>query len=204
MYVDWLVGRLSMKPKDKSLVLSVSGNTPLSNARTALVDEAAIVPPSQPWGIFEQWMTSVKNDTGPGTARDKVLRNKPAAAIDGCYAKDEAFTLIPEAQVFGTSGSRCNTLWPASSNPRRVAGGPLAADTLKCQLRAVSPSDYTVPFSEAERARLNTIFPAGVCDWSKPGVGQTRVVPWASFGPSPDNLTFDITKPSGGSRMPIE
>ena len=163
-----------------------------------------IVPPIQPWGIFEQWMTSVKNDTGPGTTRDKVLRNKPAAAIDGCYAKDEAFTLIPEAQVFGTSGSRCNTLWPASSNPRRVAGGPLAADTLKCQLGAVTPSDYTVPFSDAERARLNTIFPAGVCDWSRPGVGQTRVVPWASFGPSPDNLTFDITKPSGGSRMPIE
>ena len=154
-----------------------------------------IVPPGQPWGMFEQWMTAVKNDTGPGTARDKVLRNKPAAALDGCYAKDGAFTLIPEAQVFGTSGSACNTLWPASSNPRTIAGGPLAADTLKCQLKPVSLSDYTVRLSDAERARLTAIFPAGVCDWSTPGVGQARVVPWASFGPSPDNLIFDLTKP---------
>jgi hypothetical protein len=30
-----------------------------------------------------------------------------------------------------------------------------------------------------------------VCDWSKPGVNQTPVVPWASFGPSPKNLVFD-------------
>ncbi len=24
---------------------------------------------------------------------------------------------------------------------------------------------------------------------------QTGVVPWASFGPSPDNLVFDVTHP---------
>jgi hypothetical protein len=30
-----------------------------------------------------------------------------------------------------------------------------------------------------------------VCDFSKPGVNQTRVVPWASFGPAPGNLIFD-------------
>ena len=154
-----------------------------------------IVPPRQPWGVFERWMTAVKNDTGPGTAKDKVLRNKPAEALDGCYAKDGAFTLIPEAPVFGTSLSPCSTLWPASSSPRKVAGGPLAADTLKCQLKSVSLSDYTASFSEAEQARLNAIFRSGVCDWSKPGVGQTRVMPWASFGPSPDNLVFDVAKP---------
>jgi len=33
-----------------------------------------------------------------------------------------------------------------------------------------------------------------VCDWRKPGVDQVRVVPWASFGPAPDNLVFDVTK----------
>jgi hypothetical protein len=38
------------------------------------------------------------------------------------------------------------------------------------------------------------MFPAGVCDWTKPGVGQTGVVPYGSFGPSPVNLLFDITK----------
>ena len=48
-------------------------------------------------------------------------------------------------------------------------------------------------FSAAEMARLQAIFPTGVCDFSKPGVGYRRVVTWPSFGPSPDNLVFDVT-----------
>ena len=40
-------------------------------------------------------------------------------------------------------------------------------------------------------SRLRTIFPGGSCDFSKPGVNQTRVVPWAAFGPAPENLVFD-------------
>lgn len=117
-----------------------------------------IVPPAQPWGVFEQWMTAVKTDAAPGTAKEKVVRNKPAAAVDGCYAKDAAFTLIREAQTFGTTGSTCNTLWPSSSNPRKVAGGPLAADILKCQLKPVAPGDYSVGFTPAETTRLAAVF----------------------------------------------
>ncbi|MDB5868358.1 MAG: hypothetical protein JWP96_690, partial [Polaromonas sp.] len=37
-----------------------------------------ILPPPQPWSVFEQWMTAVKTDSGSGTAKEKVLRNKPA------------------------------------------------------------------------------------------------------------------------------
>jgi hypothetical protein len=73
-------------------------------------------------------------------------------------------------------------------------GGPLAANIIKCQLKPVDLNDYAVSFSSAELNRLRAIFPAGVCDWSKPGVNQTGVVPWASFGPAPENLVFDVTK----------
>jgi hypothetical protein len=76
---------------------------------------------------------------------------------------------------------------------RKEAGGPLAGNILKCQLKPVATSDYQVTFSPAELVRLNAIFPGGVCDWTKPGVGQTGVVPYASFGPSPTNLIFDVT-----------
>ena len=62
------------------------------------------------------------------------------------------------------------------------------------QLKPINPSDYAVSFTSAELTRLNAIFLNGVCDWSKPGVNQTGVVPWASFGPAPENLVFDITK----------
>ena len=37
-------------------------------------------------------------------------------------------------------------------------------------------------------------FPPGVCDWSKTGVSQTHRRALASFGPSPKNLVFDVTK----------
>jgi hypothetical protein len=32
--------------------------------------------------------------------------------------------------------------------------------------------DYAVTIAGADLARLQSIFPGGVCDWSKPGVGQ--------------------------------
>jgi hypothetical protein len=35
---------------------------------------------------------------------------------------------------------------------------------------------------------LQAAFPDGVCDWSKPGIGQDAVPQtWLSFGPSPVN-----------------
>jgi hypothetical protein len=51
-----------------------------------------------------------------------------------------------------------------------------------------------VTFTAPQLARLNAIFPNGVCDYTKPGVNQAGTVPSPSFGPSPVNLLFDITK----------
>jgi len=53
-----------------------------------------------------------------------------------------------------------------------VAGAPLTNDIIKCQLKPINFGDYKVTFTDAQKARLKAIFPAGVCDYSKPGVGQ--------------------------------
>ena len=37
----------------------------------------------------------------------------------------------------------------------------------------------------AVRARLNAVFPTGVCDWSKPGVGQQEAVSPLTFAAGP-------------------
>jgi len=71
---------------------------------------------------------------------------------------------------------------------RQVAGGPLDANTLKCQLKPVAAKDYAVSLTSSDLDRLRGIFPSGVCDWSKRGVNQVRVVPWTSFGPAPENF----------------
>ena len=83
---------------------------------------------------------------------------------------------------------------PSYSNPRHEAGGPLAADILKCQLKPIDREGLRGPVHGGRTRAAEAIFPGGVCDWSKPGVNQTPVVPWASFGPSPKNLVFDVTK----------
>jgi hypothetical protein len=63
-----------------------------------------------------------------------------------------------------------------------VAGGPLTSDVLKCQLKPVDKGDYEVKFTPAEFVRLKTIFPEGVCDWSKKGLAQVPPAGvWQSF-----------------------
>jgi hypothetical protein len=153
------------------------------------------VPAETAWNAFIQWVQAYKADTAAGSQRDKVIRDKPAQAVDGCWSSPTQF--ITEAQTLGnTSSTQCNTLFPSWNFPRYQAGGTLAANIMKCTLKPVAASDYTVAFSAQEMTRLQAVFPSGVCDWSKPGVNQTGVVPDGSFGPSPVNLVFDATAPS--------
>lgn len=165
------------------------------NADNMVMWRGASVPPADVNAMFEKWMTAYKSDTSSDSARVKAIRAKPASAVDGCYDKSTPPKFVAEPQTWSSQpDSTCNTLWPSYSVVRVEAGGPLAGNVLKCQLKPVVASDYAVTFAAADLVRLNAIFPAGICDWSKPGVGQTGVVPYASFGPSPVNLIFDLTK----------
>ena len=77
--------------------------------------------------------------------------------------------------------------------PEFVAGAPIELDVIKCQLKRVDMSDYKVPFTAPQRARLRAIFPDGVCDWSKRGRYEKKAVPFASYGPSSENQVYDVT-----------
>jgi len=149
------------------------------------------VPFDTAFSTFIEWVEAVAADTSDAPQREKVIRDKPAAAVDGCWSSATQF--IAETQTFSRlPDSQCNTLFPSFAFPRYIAGGPIAANIIKCQLKALDVSDYTVTFTSTEWAQLQTIFPNGVCDWSRRGVHQTSVVPWASFGPSRVNLVFDV------------
>jgi hypothetical protein len=151
--------------------------------------------------IFDQWMLAYTSDTSNDPQRTKMLRHKPKDAVDGCFDKSEPATFIADDLPFTSKPvSRCSELYPVYSAPRIEAGGPLAANIFKCQVKPVDAKDYKVTFSAAEMTRLKQIFQGGVCDWSKPGVEQTPVVPWASFGPSPRNLLFSVESARSTSR----
>ncbi len=143
------------------------------------------------WAVFADWVAAVADDAGGGSAHDKVVRHKPAAAIDGCWAPAEGAASSPlqfvaEPQTFSRQpNTRCNTAYPSYGFTRLVAGGPLDANVLKCQLKPIDPREYGNHFTPDELRRLRAIFPTGVCDFSKPGVRQQPIVTWNSFGPAP-------------------
>jgi hypothetical protein len=135
--------------------------------------------------LFDKWMVAYRSDTSSAAQIDKVLKARPAEAVEGCYDRSMPPRFIAESLVFTRdTTARCGTLYPVYANPRYQAGGPLSADVLKCQLKPIDPKDYAAAFTASDTARLKAIFPDGVCDWSKPGMNQVPVKPWASLGPA--------------------
>jgi hypothetical protein len=151
-------------------------------------NNATRVPLTRAFEVMTRWVTAIKNDHSDISLRQKVIRNKPADAIDGCYDNSTPPQFIAEPQTWSSQpDSRCNTLWPSYSFTRKVAGGPLSGSILKCQLKPIDLRDYAISFTPEELRRLQRIFPNGVCDWSRRGVNQVRVAVGISFGPAPSH-----------------
>jgi hypothetical protein len=151
-------------------------------------NNATTLPLNHAFDVMVQWLEAVKADHSNVPLRRKVIRNKPAEATDGCYDTDTPPNFIAERQTWSAlPTSQCNTLWPSYSFPREIAGGPLANNIIKCQLKPIDMGDYTVSFTTAERRRLRSIFPDGVCDWGRRGVNHVPLLVGKSFGPAPTN-----------------
>lgn len=119
------------------------------------------------------WLDAIAADPAP-LSTDKVVKHKPAAAVDACFTA-EGEKIVEPASYDGSridSKGRCNALYPVHGEPRLMAGAPLTNDIAKCQLKPIDYADYMVTFSDAQKSRMAAIFPDGVCDFTKPGVGQ--------------------------------
>jgi hypothetical protein len=129
--------------------------------------------------LMDGWLDRIAKDHSNDPAAIKIVRNKPADLMDACWtATGEKIT---EPATYDGSG-RCNELYRAYGDPRTAAGGPLANDILKCRLKPVDPKDYKQPLDAAQLARLRAIFPQGVCDYGRPGIGQENTPqPWQSY-----------------------
>ena len=130
---------------------------------------------------MDEWLTALATDTSGDAPVAKLRRAKPADLVDACWTREELPQKIVERLAY--QSGRCDEIYPSHSSPRGVAGAPIAGDIIKCQLKAIDPADYAVSFSAEEMERLGRIFPGGVCDWSKPGVGQQNLSgTWLTFG----------------------
>src|SRR5215813_5992372 len=149
-------------------------------------NNATTVPLAQAFAVMSRWVEAIKSDHLNLPLHAKVIRNKPPEAVDGCYTPDTPPEFIAEPQTFSSQpDSQCNMLFPSYAFTRKVAGGPLSANILKCQLKRIDTGDYAVSFTPAEMQRLRRIFPDGVCDWSRRGVNHVPLVVGLSFGPAP-------------------
>jgi hypothetical protein len=126
--------------------------------------------------VMDRWLTAIAADTAPGTKAEKTVRNKPADLVSGCWISGTRYNDI----------EGCDVSYPLYREPRTTAGDTLAGYVMKCQLKPLAREDYPgVTFNAQQWATLQTIFPDGVCDFSKPGVGFAPNVPWLTYQDGP-------------------
>src|SRR5260221_7926273 len=143
---------------------------------------------------MDTWLSNL-NVSAPKETLNSVRRQgeailgKPAAAVDFCFLTgDTNFTTPVTDMALCDADPRL----AKHSSPRQVAGGPLAENILKCQLKPLNSADYApLVLSSAQLGRLNAGFPDGVFDWDEPGVSQRRAASPLTFADGP-----------GGKRLP--
>lgn len=151
----------------------------------------------QAFRMMDRWLGAIERDGSDTPLPQKVVQHKPADAKDGCFTTSGAADaeLVSELAL----GDAACPLRPTDS-PRQIAGGPRAEDVYKCQLKPLSfaSPDYAgLSFSPAQQARLAAVFPEGVCDWSRPGVGQTAEAFLADYAAGPDGRRVGAAPVSG-------
>jgi len=126
--------------------------------------------------VIDEWMTNLREHPELG-----VAGNRPPRAVDRCFtttgqeiaAGDGVWNGILDDLPPGP----CTQVFPIQRSSRIVAGGPIEGGIFKCGLQSVDAALSAGAYgawlpSPAEKARLEQIFPEGVCDWSQPDVGR--------------------------------
>lgn len=128
---------------------------------------------------MDRWLSAIERDESDRPLTEKIVVDKPGSIHDRCtgIAGLEEFAVPGIGKVCELDLVRTNF-----GTPRQVAGGPRTNDAMKCQLRPLRREDYKVNFSNADWAKLERAFPTGVCDWSRPGVGQQQTIAWQHYG----------------------
>jgi hypothetical protein len=129
---------------------------------------------------LDRWLTAVANDKSSEPLAKKIAAHKPADLVDACYPA-VAGPLIGATEKV-TDMARCKALFPFSGDARLAAGAPASDDVYKCALKPVDAKDYKQTPTAEQLSQIMRIFPEGVCDYSKPGVGQEPLAgTWAVF-----------------------
>ena len=82
-------------------------------------------------------------------------------------------------------------------------------DVMRCDLKPLDKADYKgITFTDDQFKTLQKVFPQGVCDFTKPGVGRHPTTPWNIYqdqkgiviyggkpaGPAPKSTQFNAKR----------
>ena len=127
-------------------------------------------------GVMDEWLANISAHPELG-----VAGNKPALAVDSCFATNGSLIYRGADAWNGiidpASPGPCTQTFPIHGTSRTVAGAPFDEELYKCKLQPVEAAVDRGVYgswhpSDAEIARLNDIFPSGVCDFSKGDQGR--------------------------------
>jgi hypothetical protein len=126
--------------------------------------------------VIDEWMANIE-----AHPERTVAENRPARAVDSCF--DTAGNLIASGEdvwagvLDDAPDGACTTRFQINSSSRREAGGPYRGGVFKCERQSVADAIAAGTYGAwqpdaTEQARLETIFPTGVCDWTRPDAGR--------------------------------
>ncbi|MEO8936674.1 MAG: DUF6351 family protein [Burkholderiaceae bacterium] len=178
------------------------GNQVIWRYGAALLAPAASGLPLQSLLTMDTWLLAL-NSAAPKTfingsrTQTQVIAAKPATAFDFCYlTADTTYTTKVTDQATCDADARL----AVHASPRQVAGGARTENILKCQLKPLDVSDYAPGvLTAAQLTRMRTVFPTGVCDWTKPGVGQQAPISPLDFTTGAGGQPFPAIPASRGS-----
>ncbi len=131
---------------------------------------------------MDKWLHAVERDRSRTPLARKIVKRRPADVTDRCSnVPGVGQTTGPDGEV------KC--IIPESaqlrlSTPREVAGDNRFNDRMVCQLKPLTRQEFDfllLPMSEADFAKLQAVFPRGVCDYTKPGYGQRGAQTWLTY-----------------------
>lgn len=177
--IDWrhyLEGRLDMHNSHQSFaarqrLLNYDGDA--SNQLIWFVDpgEGELLDNTlDAFAVIDDWMANIV-----ANPERSVGENRPAAAVDTCFAADGSIIGAGDGVWDGILNEEeagiCTERFPIFSTSRIVAGAPITGDVFKCPLQPVATAIDAGLYgawspSDEEVSLLERIFPAGVCDYS--------------------------------------
>ncbi len=134
--------------------------------------------------LLDEWATALKADDSAAPMAERLASTRPEEAVNTCF--DVEGNVVDSGPDIYEEEGPCRDDYPLGGTPRTVAGAPLVNNIAKCALvpvaDAVASGTYEVELTTEQVARLEALFPEGVCDWTQPGAGQVPLgSPWHSF-----------------------